>query len=568
MSAINLQSRPNAETYSELTNIHFNDMERFNTLDYKLNQERTLILAAEMQKAQSAFFSNPFFALQGLSLIRDIAEKKKQKAVTFKKYEESDEVNFSKNLYKCEISIRNYFIKLHSILTRNSHNSYSCHSAIKNFTSQTSIKIEDSFSAFNFRIHGLCNLAKLEVKNDKSDIGQIYSGKLLENILNQLEPLGSLKNNKIAQIVVRIKDAIDDLSAIFGVHTENIDKQIKLYKYNVRQRLVDLIEAYIILADKPRLEACELKLFNEARNQTLKICEKTICDFTFKVLGDQTLLSQHLSESLSIVLNHQSNYLKVRNQLIVSNWKLARFCASKFTEKGVPFEDMLNEAYLTLVKAAENYENNNIARFHTYALTSMYRCLNKVLWNNKRRAVYLPHNTKNKLFELIDAENKAFLDLERTPTDEELQKLTQTSIVKIKQLKIASKSPISLEMNCGEAKMDICHQGKDDEENQDLLPIQNKIMDSLYNYCQNEPSYEIDKFEAAEKIAKVLKNLTHREVEVIKLRFGLSDENTYSLAEIGQIFKVSRERIRQIEVAAITKLQSPLSIFNLQNLLD
>jgi RNA polymerase primary sigma factor len=230
-------------------------------------------------------------------------------------------------------------------------------------------------------------------------------------------------------------------------------------------------------------------------------------------------------------------YEQAKKNLSKKNLRLVVSIAKKFRNKGLPFLDLIQEGNTGLLKALDRYQASRGNKFSTYATWWIKQTITRAI-AYQSRTVRIPIHAINTLNRLIELKEDFVKTQGRAPTIEELSAQSGLAAKEVGRLLELNRSSLSLDQPYGNGDEGFFGDLIEDERGQSPFDASQHIM-------------------LQESITSLLKTLSYREREVLKLRYGLGDGYTYTLEEVGAIFKVSRERIRQIEVGALAKLQLP-----------
>jgi RNA polymerase primary sigma factor len=239
---------------------------------------------------------------------------------------------------------------------------------------------------------------------------------------------------------------------------------------------------------------------------------------------------------------------EARRTLIESNFRLVVSIAKKYVGHGVPFMDLIQEGNIGLIRAAEKFDYRRGFKFSTYATWWIRQAVSRAL-SDQGRTIRVPVHMGERVTQLARVCRELTQKNGHPPTEEEIALEMDISLRLLKRIRQAAQFPLSLEMEVGEDMDSTLGDFIEDEGN--LLPDDTTIHTLL-----------------SERMADVLSSLTAREGRVLQLRFGLQDGRTYTLEEVGQKFGVTRERIRQIEVKALSKLRHPRHSRRLRDFLE
>ena len=257
---------------------------------------------------------------------------------------------------------------------------------------------------------------------------------------------------------------------------------------------------------------------------------------------------QELHLRVKLMDRRYAAFESAKKQLSAGNLRLVVSIAKKYRHRGLQFLDLIQEGNTGLMKAVEKYEYQRGYKFSTYATWWIRQAITRAI-ADQARTIRIPVHMIETMSKLRKISKQLVQELHREPIVEELAEEAGLSIAETRRILKISKHPISLDRPIGDS---------DDSYFGDF--IEDKSVESPVSVA----SYEMLK----DKIEQVLDTLTFREREIIKLRYGLGDGYTYTLEEVGRKFKVTRERVRQIEAKALRKLQHPVRSRKLEGFLE
>ncbi|MBT4530868.1 MAG: RNA polymerase sigma factor RpoD [Phycisphaerae bacterium] len=241
-------------------------------------------------------------------------------------------------------------------------------------------------------------------------------------------------------------------------------------------------------------------------------------------------------------------YDQAKRDLSGGNLRLVVSIAKKYRNRGLPFLDIIQEGNTGLMRAVDKYEYRRGYKFSTYATWWIRQAITRAIADHAR-TIRVPVHMIETMSKLRGIQKRLLQEIGREPTLEEISVAAEMTHEETKRVMKISRHPISLDRPVGESE-------------------DSQFGDFIEDERQQAPSETATSEMLRVRINDVLKTLTYREREILKLRYGVGDGYTYTLEEVGRIFKVTRERVRQVESKAIRKLQHPVRKRRLSSFID
>jgi RNA polymerase primary sigma factor len=384
-------------------------------------------------------------------------------------------------------------------------------------------------------------IKKLEPESPKAEELQTKINESMSAIHKAVVEIGISENeisklsSKIQSMVARIRDTQKFFFEIEGEYKKELKELKHLARKIEKGESVKKILSELHVTSKDEV----LNLVKDIRNNERKIRRieqeaGTEADDILK-WGRQIDMGQR---KISIA----------KKELINANLRLVVSIAKKYANRGMHFFDLIQEGNIGLIKAVDKFEYRKGYKFSTYATWWIRQAITRAI-SDQARTIRVPVHMIEQINKVMRETRLFQQEFGREPTAEELADRLGWVMNKVKAVKNVAREPISLETPVG-------------EEEDSLLGdfIEDKEVDSPANTA----AYRL----LSEQINSVLKTLPAREQKVIRMRFGLDDGYSHTLEEVGYVFKVTRERIRQIEAKALRRLRHPTRARKLKDYLD
>ena len=397
-------------------------------------------------------------------------------------------------------------------------------------------QVQDGMLSFDrtMKISTAENLVRSVIKKRMPDNIETVN-KLLK--LNQilfkkfLQTEGAAAGKAILKRIYRNRRKVATLLEELSLRTSRV-QPMKNKLHGISQKMRQLEQ---IIAEGPRRDITQEDI--EAVKQELDGLRELVME-----------TPKQLEKRLRTVDRIFGQYEQTKRMLSSANLRLVVSIAKKYRNRGLSFLDIIQEGNTGLMRAVDKYEYRRGYKFSTYATWWIRQAITRAIADHAR-TIRIPVHMIETMSRLRTATKELLQNLGREPTVEEIAEKAEMDVEETRRVLKISRHPISLDRPIGESE-DSYFGDFIEDENIDS-PVASATQEML-----------------KERIDVVLKTLSYREREIIRLRYGIGDGYTYTLEEVGRIFKVTRERVRQVEAKAIRKMQHPVRARKLEGFLE
>ena len=360
-----------------------------------------------------------------------------------------------------------------------------------------------------------------------------------------LEAVQALILAKKSEGQVHYDELTEKIASPYGLDADGIDTLIQIVEDNGVSVVGD--DGGPTKQQRVREEEqLQADLAAESKTATSKLKVSDPVRMYLKEIGNVPLLSAE--EEINLAVRIQGGDDIAKQELAEANLRLVVSIAKRYVGRGMQFLDLIQEGNMGLMKAVEKFDHTKGFKFSTYATWWIRQAITRAI-ADQARTIRIPVHMVETINKLVRVQRQLLQDLGREPTPEEIGAEMDLPTEKVREILKIAQEPVSLETPIGE---------EDDSH--------------LGDFIEDEGAMSPEVFTSSallrEQLEDVLDTLTDREENVLRLRFGLDDGNIRTLEQVGKVFGVTRERIRQIEAKALRKLRHPSRSKQLKDFLE
>lgn len=401
-----------------------------------------------------------------------------------------------------------------------------------------------------------------------STLKRVYEGELpfdrtikvsLTDQLTKEQILGRMPHN-FRTIEYLIRQNAKDFATLCSKSAGDDEKSVARQRFISRRvKMLHLVEELSLRSRRVSPLIAQLKKFSQRMNWIKQRLGEISHDETrveeitrlrkelHRIMSETQESPEGLTKRVALCEQYHREFENAKRDLSSCNLRLVVSIAKKYRNRGMSFLDLIQEGNTGLMRAVDKYEYRRGFKFSTYATWWIRQAITRAI-ADQARTIRIPVHMIDVLTRLRNIEKRLQQETKREPTTEEIARYADMDIDEVRRVMDIGRHPVSLDRPVGEGEE--CSFGEFIED----------------SGCEN-PTRKANNGILRDKIDCLLKTLTYREREIIRLRYGLGDGYTYTLEEVGRIFRVTRERVRQIEAKAVKKLQHPVRSQQLEGFL-